>query len=473
MSIEVMLCCAAALAAVIVLTGLLLKRNPARRRALPILGAVLAALLLSGCGDTAEPAEEAEATPTPVYQVRYYFGGNLLQTQRLTEGQTPAHLDLTLPGLNFAGWTRGDGAAEQPEQIAASEDCDYYAVTYPVLENHVPFLFADDEGFLHPDAPMTYRALSEALQALAAQAAKAYLPQLPDSDEAIQPDDFREVLLELFPAEAVDAACGDGTDGEAVTRRDAAAVLNQLLGRSGEESVTLRRGAVLAPDVSKTAAEDWDLIEASVSHTVDAWGEAWSVCAIPARYEPGFLPLNGKLYYIEENGGILRDAEHDGFLFGADGVYTSGDPELDQYVVDVLAGIAREHPDAEPIEQLRAAYEYSRDSFTFFLTAPKAFGETGWETESALNMMSTLRGNCYDYAAVFWALARGLGYDARAYSGQISDAPHGWVEITIDGTEYLFDPDLEMAARERGNYLSDRFMMTKQIARAHGVYRRQ
>ena len=134
MSIEVMLCCAAALAAVIVLTSLLLKRNPARRRVLPILGAVLAALLLSGCGDTAEPAEEAEATPTPVYQVRYYFGDNLLQTQRLTEGQTPAHLDLTLPGLNFAGWTRGDGAAAQPEQIAASEDCDYYAVTYPVLE---------------------------------------------------------------------------------------------------------------------------------------------------------------------------------------------------------------------------------------------------------------------------------------------------------------------------------------------------
>ena len=88
-------------------------------------------------------------------------------------------------------------------------------------------------------------------------------------------------------------------------------------------------------------------------------------------------------------------------------------------------------------------------------------------------MLRTLKGNCYNYAATFWALARGLGYDARVYSGLISDAPHGWVEITIDDVDYLFDPELEMAARERGNYLSDYFMMTRLAASNSGRYYRQ
>ena len=87
-------------------------------------------------------------------------------------------------------------------------------------------------------------------------------------------------------------------------------------------------------------------------------------------------------------------------------------------------------------------------------------------------MLSTKRGNCYNYASVFWALARGLGYDAKAYSGSISQQPHGWVEIDFDGVTYLFDPELEMAARERGQMNSARFMMTKQAAAMYGVYLR-
>ena len=207
MSIVFLVWCAVAMAAVLILTLLRLHcRKAVIQSVILVLGMLMITLLLSGCGDTAEPAAEAESTPAPVYQVRYFFREDLLQTQQLTEGQTPAHLELTLPGLSFVGWKQSDGAIVQPEHHAAIQDCDYYAVTYPVLENHVPFLFPDEEGFLHPDAPMTYQDLSEALQALAAPAAKAYLPQLPESGESLQHDDFRDVLLQLFHEKDVDNA---------------------------------------------------------------------------------------------------------------------------------------------------------------------------------------------------------------------------------------------------------------------------
>ena len=445
-------------------------RTPGRKSLLSAAAAVLLALLLSGCAGTQAEPEPVEETPAPVYALHYYLGDKLLQTQTLAQGQYPAHLELTFPGLHFAGWRDGAGAAAQPEQTAIEGDVDYYAVIYPILENHVPFLFADDDGFLHPDAPLTNRDLTAAMRALASPEAAAYLPALPDTDEPLQADAFRETLRKLFPAQRVDEAAGDLAADAQIARHEAAAVFNKLLGRDGAEKITLRRDAFLAPDVLQGTADYADLLEASVSHAVDAWGETWDACEIPGCYAPGFLPIHGKLYCIGDDGTILTDTQVDGFTFGPDGVYTSGSAELDGYVLDILARIDAAHPYAEPLELLRAAFEYARDSFTYFRKPALTFGATGWEIECAVDMLGSGRGNCYDYAAVFWALARGLGYDAKAYSGTISEQPHGWVEIMIDDVNYLFDPELEMAARARGQMNTNRFMMTKQAASYYGFY---
>ena len=71
-------------------------------------------------------------------------------------------------------------------------------------------------------------------------------------------------------------------------------------------------------------------------------------------------------------------------------------------------------------------------------------------------MLRTKRGNCYNYAAAFWAAARQLGFDARVVSGGVgwSGSPHGWVEIdNADGVPYIYDPELEMSYRRKGvNY---------------------
>ena len=446
------------------------KTNASRLRGraslLPILIVLLAALILAGCGGTAAPEE----TPAPVYALRYYLGDKLLQTQSLAEGEYPTHLDLSFPGLTFAGWRTDGGAPVQPEQTPITGDVDYHAVIYPLLTNHVPYLFPDEDGFLHPDAPLDMQALDAAIRALAAPEAVGYLPALPATEEPLTPDKLNDTLRVFFPAPQVDAAMAAYRGNDVIARRDAAVIFNDLLGRSGAETVTLRRDAFRAPDVLPGMAEYWDLTEAAVSHAVDPWGESWDSCAIPAAYAPGFLPLRGRLYYIGGNGAILTDTEVGGFTFGADGVYASGSPDLDARVTEILASLAAENPDADRLGLLRLAYDYSRDSFIYFRKPALDFGADGWQTEYALAMLSEGRGNCYNYAAVFWALARGLGYDAKAYSGRISGDPHGWVEIDIDGETYLFDPELEMAAIQRGITNQSRFMMTKQAAAMRGNY---
>ena len=77
-------------------------------------------------------------------------------------------------------------------------------------------------------------------------------------------------------------------------------------------------------------------------------------------------------------------------------------------------------------------------------------------------MLNNNGGNCYCYAALFYELARFVGYDAQIYSGRVNgeqyefrdyegnnvyagemSTPHAWVEIDIDGENCLFDAEFE------------------------------
>ena len=57
-------------------------------------------------------------------------------------------------------------------------------------------------------------------------------------------------------------------------------------------------------------------------------------------------------------------------------------------------------------------------------------------------------GNCYCFAAAFYQLALELGYDAEFVQGEVGMAaggrgPHGWVEIHVNGSTYVCDPDAQ------------------------------
>ena len=64
-------------------------------------------------------------------------------------------------------------------------------------------------------------------------------------------------------------------------------------------------------------------------------------------------------------------------------------------------------------------------------------------------------GDCYVFAATFCQMAKVLGYDAYLVEGYVPQASggmvdHGWVEIDMDGTTYVFDPDFETDSGRNG-----------------------
>lgn len=64
----------------------------------------------------------------------------------------------------------------------------------------------------------------------------------------------------------------------------------------------------------------------------------------------------------------------------------------------------------------------------------------------AMHGVENRRGNCYCFAAAFAGAAKRLGYDATFIEGTVRlrsgvVCRHGWVEIKMDGTTYICDPE--------------------------------
>ena len=195
-----------------------------------------------------------------------------------------------------------------------------------------------------------------------------------------------------------------------------------------------------------------------------------SVPVEPVPEGPYLLDL--QLYWIGEDGVALRNADMDNLHFGADGRYTSGNEELDGLIRGILAEIYEEGMSRE--ELLRAAYLHTRDSYSYLRREPFAFGDTSWLVDEAIALITTGRGNCYSYAAVFCELARAIGYDAVIYSGTFGAnlAPHAWVEIVReDGEPHIFDVEIEMARKYNAGVEEDHYDLSYEDAEVYTYIR--
>lgn len=408
-------------------------------------------LLAAGCG------KQTKYTEPTYYKVTFTMRGHTCSEQTVEAGHLPKSVRTNIPGLCFVRWCDEAGQPANPFTSFVTGDVRYVAEAYPELTNHVPYLFLDEEGYLRPDDPLTADELAAALEALATEGAKNYFPGMPIGNQRITVQILIGILDDFFPEQELEEQF-QGAGEETVTRTCFAQGMQKLLRRENTEVLSMDSAAVIANDITQDREDTVVLLEASVRHTPVRGGHRWSKVQLPVRYSPGFVNIDGWLYYVQRDYKLLKNDYMGSFYFGEDGRYTSGDGKLDQQVAQLLEKLSKDNPGADRYTLLRAAYDHCC-TYEFHEKLDMEYGHTGWETEEALLMFLDGKGDSYNYAAAFWALARGLGYDAKVVSGTfgIYHIPHGWVIITIDEKDYFFDP-----ASQLENPKHDMFMFSDQ-----------
>ncbi len=242
-----------------------------------------------------------------------------------------------------------------------------------------------------------------------------------------------------------------------IKRQEVAVILNKVLNRKADKNIIDNTENTVREffDVSPTHWAYYDILEASVAHEYQYTepNEIWtSFQKETLNIASGLYSKNGTLYYVEQNGSLARNKTVDGFTFGADGKYTTNSEILDNKLSEIIQNHTNSNMTQE--QKLKVVHEYVRDNYNYLKRPFVQKGQTDWEKQYALDMLDMKKGNCYSFAALYYYLAKQIGYDAHAVIGTVGHehSPHGWVEIAMDGTTYIFDAEMEMAYRKRGIY---------------------
>lgn len=178
----------------------------------------------------------------------------------------------------------------------------------------------------------------------------------------------------------------------------------------------------------------------------------WYYCTKSGKLKRGWLRYKGNRYYFYKNYQMARNVilkqkykiDKKGKL-----VETFGKKvvEARKLANQVVKKITRKNMSKS--QKLYAAYKYVVKNTSYNGYSPSGKRNKKWAAKCAIETLCYKTGECYDFSAAFVYLAKVIGYEnahlciGSTMSATYPWAPHGWAEITIKGTKYLFDPEIE------------------------------
>lgn len=177
---------------------------------------------------------------------------------------------------------------------------------------------------------------------------------------------------------------------------------------------------------------------------------AWYHLNANGAMETGWIIMNDDWYYLypagnssgAPEGAMAVDTVINGYVVAPDGVYN----EAYQGAYNVLNQVGW---------NLRAAYNWSANLPYVNYSNDPSPGSKNF----AIHGFKTKTGDCYVMAGTFYYMAKLLGYDAHQIAGYVplrsgNMGVHSWVEIDINGSTYVFDPDFTHETGRNGYQIS-------------------
>ena len=164
--------------------------------------------------------------------------------------------------------------------------------------------------------------------------------------------------------------------------------------------------------------------------------------------QTGWFLYDGNWYYLypaNNNAGksvgvMAQNTTIDGYFISQDGIWIND--EAYQGAYNVLNQVGWNLWSAYSWSASLPYVNYSNDPSP----GSKNFAIHGFQTKT---------GDCYVMAATFYYMAKALGYDAHQIAGYVplrggGQGVHSWVEIDMDGSTYVFDPDFTHETKRNG-----------------------
>lgn len=171
-------------------------------------------------------------------------------------------------------------------------------------------------------------------------------------------------------------------------------------------------------------------------------------------YDTRVYEYGNRMYYIQNDGSLLRNGYFGPLYFGQNGAYTSGDSTLDAWTFDFLKDVLSSSKSQE--DKLYDAYIRLRDwplkkwgnGAMGYYRYPNIGSHT--YQELAALFFKNARGTCEEWSSAMVYLAQRIGYKAEIAEGRLKTtynnpycAVHAWEVIEIKGKKYTFDVEQE------------------------------